>query len=150
MPAQLREAVPADSRALGDLAVAFYAEEQLPAEEPVVRDAAARLVEHPEVRVAVAEDPEGEVVAFCMTWFVIGLEQGAYVEVGDLYVAPRARGGGLARALLEDAFAWGRSRGALTAELHIDDQGDERHDLAGFYARFGFGDMGRRVLTRPL
>ncbi len=41
------------------------------------------------------------------------------VHVGDLYVAPPARGAGVGRALLDQARAWGREEGATQLQAGV-------------------------------
>ena len=146
----LREAVPSDVPVIGALAARFYAEEGFgTSPEQLLRNAEA-LVADPAVRVALAEDEAGRAVGFAMTWLLFGLEQGSYVEIGDLYLLPEARGTGAGRRLVEDALASGVRRGAGSAYLHVDDEGARRHGLPAFYSHLGFTDAGRRVWRQEL
>lgn len=72
------------------------------------------LLAHPEDGVQVlARDQDGEAVGFSTvywTWRTMHASRLAVLE--DLFVAPRARGAGVADALIEDARARARARGA--------------------------------------
>lgn len=52
-----------------------------------------------------------------------------------VWVAPAARGGGAAEALIEAAIAWARQRGHRRLRLDV---GDHNVRAAAFYARVGF------------
>ncbi|NHC16651.1 GNAT family N-acetyltransferase, partial [Motilibacter deserti] len=141
--ATLREALPTDITVLSELAARFYAEEGFGTPPEQLRRNAEVLVSDPSVRVVLAVDDTGRPVGFAMTWLLFGLEQGRYVEIGDLYLSPDARGTGSGRALVEDALAWGADNGAGSAYLHVDDEGARRHGLPAFYSHLGFTDAGR-------
>ncbi|NHC46493.1 GNAT family N-acetyltransferase [Motilibacter aurantiacus] len=150
MAATLREALPADVPELAELAARFYAEEGFGTSAEELRRNAEVLVVDPTVHTVLALDEAGHPVGFAMTWLLFGLEQGRYVELGDLYLQPAARGTGAGRALVEDALAWGARNGAGSAYLHVDDEGARRHGLPAFYSHLGFTDAGRRVWRQEL
>lgn len=62
-------------------------------------------------------------------------EDGAVVEVIGVWVDPAFRGQGIAAALVQQALAWGRARGAVDARLWVHDQNDTAIRL---YQRLGF------------
>jgi GNAT superfamily N-acetyltransferase len=76
------------------------------------------------------------------------VEWGRLGEIGDLYVLPAHRGRGVARALVDTSLAWCRGRGCATGCVVVTRDGDQRHDLAKFYAGLGFEQTGRTILAR--
>jgi aminoglycoside 6'-N-acetyltransferase I len=131
------------------LATCFYGEEgfDTPAED--LRDHAASLIASPAalVLLAVADDqPAG----FAITTTSYGLEHGLIAELEDLYILAHARGRGLARRLMDQSRAWATASGCSELEVVVDPEGEARHGLVGFYARLGFEDHGRRILSQEL
>lgn len=78
-----------------------------------------------------------------------GIEFGWQAEIGDLYVAPSARGQGLAFRLVEACSAWARERGAQSVAVTLTAHGADS-GLEDFYRRLGFTSDGRRLLIRRL
>jgi len=145
-----RTASAADSGILLELAVAFYAEDGFSTPREALAAHLAVLLDSPgRARVAVAE-AGGEVVGFGITTTSFGLENGLVAELEDLYVAPRARRQGRAKALIEDSAAWAASIGAAKLEIVIAPNGMDVGHLFRYYAANGFTDDGRRLLSRPL
>lgn len=62
-------------------------------------------------------------------------------DLGPLYVAPEARGRGVARALLQAAEQTARAWGVLQIELCVEEQ---NATAIGLYRSFGFDQIGRR------
>jgi GNAT superfamily N-acetyltransferase len=79
-----------------------------------------------------------------------GLEHGLTGELEDLYVLPDARGAGVAWRLIEAVTGWCRSRGGSLLEVVVTAEGQQAHDLVGYYRRRGFVDEGRRLLGRSI
>jgi len=74
------------------------------------------------------------------------VEDGLQGGIGDLYVAPGYRRRGAARALMEHAFDWSRSRGCGGIEVVATPEAQAQHILA-FYEKFGFRRTGRVLRT---
>ena len=79
-----------------------------------------------------------------------GLEYGWLAELEDLYVLPEARGAGVARRLVEHAARWASEQGCSAMLVTITPEGQESHDLIGFYSHLGFADRGRRMFELQL
>ena len=145
----LRPATAGDLPALLDLAVAFYAEDGFTTPRSALAANLPVLVGSAAARVTVA-DEDGEIAGFGITTTSFGLENGLIAELEDLYVAPRRRRRGLARALIEDSAAWAASIGAAHLEIVIAPNGQDVAHLFRYYAANGFLDEGRRLLYRRL
>jgi ribosomal protein S18 acetylase RimI-like enzyme len=65
------------------------------------------------------------------------------VQVWGMWVAPEARGHGLARALLESVIGWARERGAATVRLVVTDH-ELARPAAALYRSLGFAPTGER------
>ena len=91
----------------------------------------------------VARDDEGDALGVC--WVVLydpgtGLE----AELAELYVKPGARGGGVARALVNQALALLRSRHVTFASVWTR---DDNHAALAAYQAAGFSPTDQAVLT---
>lgn len=75
---------------------------------------------------------------------LVGMAATAFDEgelcLGSMWVAPEARGAGLARRLVEEALAWARGRGLPKVLLWVND--DNAHAIA-LYESCGFVANGR-------
>lgn len=89
-----------------------------------------------------AEQPVG--VATVTTTF--GLEFGYSAELEDLYVLPEARGNGVARALMEAAQDWCRSRACTVMIVVVTPEDQASRALQRFYLARGFRESGRMPL----
>ncbi|MBI1777584.1 MAG: GNAT family N-acetyltransferase [Proteobacteria bacterium] len=78
------------------------------------------------------------------------VEQGLLGEIGDLYVLPEHRGQGIARFLVGEAKRWCRGRGCAGVYVTITKEGEARHALSQFYARFDFCATGRSIWSLRL
>ena len=78
------------------------------------------------------------------------VEWGRLGEIGDLYVVPEARRGGVATALIDTAKAKCRELGCSAVSVTITPEGEARHGLTGFYRRLGFLGSGRTIVTHTL
>ena len=143
----VRQARPKELATVLNLAVAFYAESGFSTPVPELRKNMEVLLNSDQARVATAEY-HGEIVGLAITTLSFGLEQGHIAELEDLYVRPAHRRIGIAGALIDDSSTWARSRGCSMLELVIAQRGDSEDDLLDFYARRGFTDEGRRLLSR--
>ena len=109
-----------------------------PGSQPPLYDAAraretlAFLIDSETATVLVA-DAEGAIAGLCTVALdVRSVRYGQRAWVEDLAVDPARRSGGVGKALLDAAKAWGRERGATHLEL---DSGDARTDAQRFYER---------------
>ena len=101
-------------------------------EEQVVR---------PDVHHMVAEDAQGDVVAFCSLHFRERLNFATpEAWIPDLIVSQPSRREGIARALLEEAERRARERGCWSLTLESGYQRAEAHHL---YRRFRMRDSGK-------
>jgi aminoglycoside 6'-N-acetyltransferase I len=80
----------------------------------------------------------------------VGMEYGLAAEMDDLYVLPRARGKGIASALIKAVCAWCREQGCTAVLVTITPEGEAAHGLLGFYQRRGFVNTGRVILECSL
>jgi ribosomal protein S18 acetylase RimI-like enzyme len=69
-----------------------------------------------------------------------------FVEIDKLAVRPQARGGGIGRALLDEAFAWAETRGIRHIEVAVN---DFNTDAIALYESLGFETVIRRMMRRP-
>lgn len=132
------------------LATAFYREDGFTTPVRELRHNLEALLDSADARVAVADVHGTQIVGFAITTLSFGLEQGRIGELGDLYVRPAHRRGGIAAALITDSTNWARARGCRALELVIAPNGNNVHQLHAYYARHGFTDEGRRLLSRNL
>ena len=131
-------------RALQDAPTAFgstfAAEEQLAPETWAARLArsATSGIDH-----ALAADVRGQVVG--LAWAKVDAHDPTIVNLFQMWVAPEARGQGVAGGLLDEAVRWARARGALVMQLGVNCENDAALRL---YARAGFSDTGLREPMR--
>lgn len=84
---------------------------------------------------------QGEVLGFCVGWFVAD-----ELQIIDVGVVPQARRRGLGRALLESFLAEAQARGVVSGILEV------RADNAAartLYRSLGFSDVGSRARYYP-
>lgn len=134
-----------DVGAAARLLKAFFAEEGFSTPANVIEANLRTMLNLDVCRVLVARRG-AETLAVATLSFDFGIEFGWSAEIGDLYVAREARGGGLARALVETCEGVARDKGAtylyVTVTPHGADQG-----LNAFYDRLGFRDERRSLLA---
>jgi GNAT superfamily N-acetyltransferase len=147
---KVRRARPAELPTVLDLATAFYAEDGFTTPVSELRDNLVVLLDSDSARVAVVCDPEDEIAGFAITTLSFGLEYGCVAELEDLFVRPTNRRTGIAGALIDDSAEWAASHRCRTLELVVAPNGNDVAHLFGYYARRGFVDEGRRLLTRNL
>jgi aminoglycoside 6'-N-acetyltransferase I len=147
---QVRQAHPGELPTLLDLASAFYTEDGFTTPVWQLRENLLVLLDSDSARVAVVCGPDDEIVGFAITTLSFGLEQGRIAELEDLFVRPAHRRSGIAGALIDDSAAWARARGSRALELVVAPTGIDVAQLFGYYARRGFTDEGRRLLSRNL
>ena len=92
----------------------------------------------------VAAEQSANLVGYAICWSVAD-----QAELGNIAVAPEARGAGVGRALLEAALERVRLRGVRECFLEVRESNRRAQDL---YRRGGFETVGRRrrYYTRPV
>jgi len=137
-----------DAGAAARLLKSFFVEEEFFTPANVIEANLRTMLDLDVCRVLVARNG-GDTVAVATLSFDFGIEFGWSAEIGDLYVAPQARGQGLARALIEACKDLARDKGAtylyVTVTAHGADQG-----LNAFYDRLGFRDEARSLLAMSI
>jgi ribosomal protein S18 acetylase RimI-like enzyme len=157
---RIRAAVPADVEALLSLMQALYLEDGTkPLETAAARRALEELLATPQLgRVWVAADGEqagvgsgadaSGPVAYVALTFGFSLEwHGRDAFIDELYVAPRWRGQGVGRALLDLAEREARAMGVRAIHLEVE-PGNAR--ARAVYERAGYEDNERRLATKRL
>jgi GNAT superfamily N-acetyltransferase len=146
---QARKATAGQAEDLAGLLARFFSEEgfELPPE-----GLAPRVLDYlslPHHAVFGASDGD-RVIGVATVTSNFGLEYGWAAELEDLYVVPELRGSGAARRLVDAAAAWARAEGCTALLVTVTPEGQERHDLIGFYRHLGFADDGRKILELDL
>jgi len=91
-----------------------------------------------------------EAVGVATASWSAGVEYTRSAELNDLYVAPAARGRGIAAALIDEVVAWSRGQGCRALLVTVTPDGELSHGLTGFYVRRGFSDQYRKLLALDL
>lgn len=146
----VRQARPAELQTVLDLATAFYIEDGFTTPVWRLRENLLVLLDSDSARVAVACGRDDEIVGFAITTLSFGLEYGRIAELEDLFVLPAHRHRGIGTVLTDDGAEWARSRGCHALELVVAPNGNDVGHLIDYYARRGFTDGGRRLLSREL
>ncbi|THC40087.1 GNAT family N-acetyltransferase [Massilia sp. Mn16-1_5] len=81
-----------------------------------------------------------------LAWAKVDAADPARVNLFQVWIAPQARGHGLAGALLDAALAWARGTGARAMQLGVVCGNDAARRL---YERAGFRDIGEPEPQRP-
>jgi aminoglycoside 6'-N-acetyltransferase I len=147
---EVRQAHPGELPTLLDLATAFYTEDGFTTPVWQLRENLLVLLDSDSARVAVACGRDDEIVGFAITTLSFGLEYGRIAELEDLFVVPGQRRRGIGGVLIDDSAGWAKSRGCHALELVVAPTGSNVPQLFGYYARQGFTDEGRRLLSRDL
>jgi len=87
---------------------------------------------------------QGEAVG--MAWAKVDADDASIVNLFQMWVAPGARGQGIAGALLDAAIGWARARQAQALQLGVN---CDNLPAIGLYQRIGFADTGLREPFRP-
>jgi len=141
MTIHLRTAAPADAGTIHQLIVELATYER----EPDAVQATPAIIEaqmasdRPPFECILAEESDGVVLGFTLffpTYSTWKGKPGIWME--EIYVRPVARGGGVARALLERVVALGRERGCGRVDFSVLDWNELAH---GFYRRIGASPM---------
>jgi aminoglycoside 6'-N-acetyltransferase I len=147
---QVRRADPGELATVLDLATAFYVEAGFVTPVPQLSANLVLLLNSDNAHVAVACGHGDGIVGFAITTLTFGLEHGRVAELEDLYVRPAHRCSGIGGALIEDSVEWSQLRGCRLLELVVTPNSKNSDQLSGYYARRGFADEGRRLLSRNL
>lgn len=132
-------------RALADAPDAFSS--TLESEQALAPETwAARLdravvsgIDHP-----LAAELAGELVG--LAWAKVDADDASIVNLFQMWVAPEARGQGVAGALLDEAIRWAGARGAQALQLGVN---CANLPAVRLYERAGFLDTGWREPFRP-
>jgi GNAT superfamily N-acetyltransferase len=128
--------------AAADLLFRFFREEGFVGERKQIRANldALRNDAHHWAAVCIMDGKTAGIVTVTTMLYV---EWGRLGEIGDLYVMPEFRMKGIARSLVEAAIHWCRSHGCSAVAVTITREGETRHGLNQFYAKFGFAATDR-------
>ena len=85
----------------------------------------------------------------CASWQT-SVEHVRVAEIGELYVAPAARGRGVATALVEAVAAWANDQGCTACRVAVGPEGELSHGVTGFFTARGFDDEYRKLLSLAL
>lgn len=93
---------------------------------------------------ALAAERDGQLVG--LAWAKVDADDPTLVNLFQMWVAPEARGQGVAGALLAEAVRWSRARGAQALRLGVNSANATALRL---YERAGFVDVNVREPMRP-
>jgi aminoglycoside 6'-N-acetyltransferase I len=127
----------------------FFAEEGFATPADRIRLEVGELLQEPESAVFLAWQGTRAIGVATVTTSR-GIEFGFNAEMEDLYVLPKMRGVGVGSALIRAVESWCSARGCTTIEVVVTPEGQETHDLIGYYCNRGFQESGRVILLRPL
>jgi ribosomal protein S18 acetylase RimI-like enzyme len=131
---EVRAATPEDAEVVAELLDAFNVEFETPTPgvEFLARRCEALLAAREMTVLLAGEPPDGlAVLRFRQSIYAENLD--AYLE--ELYVVPGRRGQGIGGALMREAMALARERGAGRMDINVD---EEDVDARRFYERLGF------------
>jgi len=141
-PTHVRPATPADRDVWARMRASLWPEDSASAHLAEIDVYLSGRSVHGEGIALVAEDEGGELVGFAefaVRPFAPGCEGRSVAYLEGWYVAARARGRGVGRALVEAGEAWGRERGC--AEMASDAEVDNDVSAAA-HGAIGFEDVG--------
>lgn len=93
-----------------------------------------------------AESAEADDAMLGLLWAKCDAEDAGIVNLFQMWVAPEARGRGIAAALLDEAVTWARSIGARLVQLGVV---TDNSAAAQLYTRAGFRNVGVPEPIRP-
>ncbi|MDR0902098.1 MAG: GNAT family N-acetyltransferase [Opitutaceae bacterium] len=159
-PLRWTEAAPGDEAAIIALMRDFYAEDKITFRPGAVREGVRALLASPaagrlfllrRAAAGAARDDDaasGPPLGHLALTFCFSMEfHGRFVLLDELYIAPSARGAGLANAALRFAAGWARGQGARAVRLEVNAHNARVRPL---YAKHGFADDHRDLFTRWL
>jgi GNAT superfamily N-acetyltransferase len=137
MTVRVRPAIAADLPGLVELLqVLFSIEADFQLDPERQRRGLAAMLSHPDQRVVLLAEAEGQVVGMATGQLVISTaEGGAACLVEDVVVAAAWRGHGIGGWLLDQLACWARKRGATRLQLVADRENDA---ALRFYDRRGW------------
>jgi GNAT superfamily N-acetyltransferase len=94
----------------------------------------------------VAESAEADGAMLGLLWAKCDADDAGIVNLFQMWVAPEARGRGVAAALLDEALAWARTRHARLVQLGVVVDNSAAVQL---YTRAGFRNVGAPAPIRP-
>jgi len=139
-----------DVPAIAPLMAAFNQNEAIPWRPDTMVPALRHLLSEPALGVLVVarDTATAELVGYALGTFGYDLEfAGADAFVTELYVAPACRRHGVGRALLDAIVKEIAEAGANAAHLMVR---PENQSARALYARSGFREVPRLVMTKPL
>ena len=144
----IRRATPADVPTLVALMTAFYAESAYPLPAAPATRAFASLLADPRLGGAWLAERDGAAVGHAVLTVCYSMEYGGLRGfVDDLFVAPDARGRGVAAALLAAVRSDCDARGVRALHVEV---GPDNEVARRVYARAGFADSGHLLYSLPL
>ncbi len=138
----IRQADGAAQEVAGDLLRRFFAEEGLAMPPSRQRAGLDAMLDDPRGAVLLAhrDSAADEPVGVATVSWRTSVERTRMAEMCELYVAPGARGRGVATALVEAVGAWAREQGCTALVVAVSPDGELSHGLTGFFTRRGFAD----------
>ncbi len=136
-------------RSLRDAPEAFgssYAAEEAWAHELWMARLTAADVSGCDCPLVAEAEPENGSAMLGLLWAKCDAVDPGIVNLFQMWVAPEARGRGVASALLEEAVTWARSIGAHRVQLGVVVSNQAALQL---YLRHGFGKLGEPAPIRP-
>ena len=146
---ELRAAAVADLPELLRLAREFYDEDGFATSDADLDRNFRALLAAPSAHITLAVR-DGAAVGFALSTSQLVLESGLVVELQDLYVRPAHRRQGVAGLLVDDSIRWAKSQDATQVEVVVAPNGRDVSHLFTYYARLGFQDEGRRLVSLEL
>lgn len=131
------------------LLVRFLGEEDFHTPPDQIAANLRAMIAHPATAVFMAWRDE-IAIAVATVRYSPSIEHGYYGELEDLYVLPEARGGGVAKAVIEYVCGWCHEHHCSRVEVCVTPEGEAAHRLTAFYAKLGFAPTDRDLLYRPL
>ncbi len=146
--ASFREAGLEDLDALLPLVRQFYAHFGYPYAEDLKRRAFAQLLAAPALGRVFLVSLDGALVGYAVVAFSFSLEyEGSTAFLDELFILPAARGRGIGSAVIRHVADQCRAHGVNA--LHLESEA-ANVAAARLYARLGFRDYGRHLMTRIL
>lgn len=126
----------------------FYADEGIPWDEAMLREALDALLSDPANGRLLLIERDGALAGYIVIGFCFSLEFGGrYGLLDELYVLPSQRGGGLGKLALAEVEALCLREGLRAVRLEVSDDNEHAH---GIYQRSGYDAHPRRLMTRWL
>ena len=148
----IRQADGAAQEVASDLLRRFFADEGLATPASQQHAGLAAMLDDPRGVVLLAHNKgtASAPVGIATASWRASVEHIRVAEIGELYVAPEARGRGLAAALVEAVAAWARAQGCSALVVAVGPDGELSHGSTGFFTRRAFDDEYRKLLSLDL